>query len=32
VLGHGVPGSADSFSAADPSVLKDGSTWKNSLL
>src|SRR5215831_3095434 len=28
VLGHGVPGSADSFSAADPSVLKDGSTWK----
>ena len=28
VLGHGVPGSADSFSAGDPSVLKDGSTWK----
>jgi len=28
VVGHGVPGSADSFSAADPSVLKDGSTWK----
>ena len=28
VLDHGVPGSADSFSAADPSVLKDGSTWK----
>ena len=28
VLNHGVPGSADSFSAADPSVLKDGSTWK----
>jgi predicted GH43/DUF377 family glycosyl hydrolase len=28
VLGHGLPGSADSFSAADPSVLKDGSTWK----
>ena len=28
VLGHGAAGSADSFSAADPSVLKDGSTWK----
>jgi predicted GH43/DUF377 family glycosyl hydrolase len=28
VLDHGLPGSADSFSAADPSVLKDGSTWK----
>src|SRR5262245_6390969 len=28
VLEHGVAGSADSFSAADPSVLKDGSTWK----
>ena len=28
VVDHGVPGSADSFSAADPSVLKDGSTWK----
>jgi predicted GH43/DUF377 family glycosyl hydrolase len=28
VLGHGPAGSADSFSAADPSVLKDGSTWK----
>ena len=28
VLNHGIPGSADSFSAADPSVLKDGSTWK----
>jgi predicted GH43/DUF377 family glycosyl hydrolase len=28
VLDHGIPGSADSFSAADPSVLKDGSTWK----
>ena len=28
VLGHGVAGSADSFSAADPSVLKDGSVWK----
>src|SRR5438034_193907 len=28
VLDHGVPGSADSFSAADPSVLRDGSTWK----
>ena len=25
---HGPAGSADSFSAADPSVLKDGSTWK----
>jgi predicted GH43/DUF377 family glycosyl hydrolase len=28
VVGHGLPGSADSFSAADPSVLKDGSVWK----
>ena len=28
VLDHGAAGSADSFSAADPSVLKDGSTWK----
>ena len=28
VLDHGIPGSADSFSAADPSVLKDGSVWK----
>jgi predicted GH43/DUF377 family glycosyl hydrolase len=28
VLGHGLAGSADSFSAGDPSVLKDGSTWK----
>jgi predicted GH43/DUF377 family glycosyl hydrolase len=28
VLDHGIPGSADSFSAADPSVLLDGSTWK----
>lgn len=28
VVSHGPPGSADSFSAADPSVLKDGSTWK----
>jgi predicted GH43/DUF377 family glycosyl hydrolase len=28
VLAHGLAGSADSFSAADPSVLKDGSTWK----
>src|SRR2546430_1459959 len=28
VLGHGIAGSADSFSAADPSVLKDGSVWK----
>ena len=25
---HGAAGSADSFSAADPTVLKDGSTWK----
>ncbi|MEK6275925.1 MAG: hypothetical protein AABM30_11395 [Actinomycetota bacterium] len=28
VLSHGAAGSADSFSAADPTVLKDGSTWK----
>ena len=28
VLAHGPAGSADSFSAADPSVLKDGTTWK----
>jgi predicted GH43/DUF377 family glycosyl hydrolase len=28
VLDHGLAGSADSFSAADPSVLLDGSTWK----
>ena len=28
VVAHGPAGSADSFSAADPSVLKDGSTWK----
>jgi predicted GH43/DUF377 family glycosyl hydrolase len=28
VVAHGLAGSADSFSAADPSVLKDGSTWK----
>ena len=28
VVNHGPAGSADSFSAADPSVLKDGSTWK----
>jgi predicted GH43/DUF377 family glycosyl hydrolase len=28
VLTHGPAGSADSFSAADPSVLKDGATWK----
>jgi predicted GH43/DUF377 family glycosyl hydrolase len=28
VLVHGPAGSADSFSAADPTVLKDGSTWK----
>ncbi|HVR13775.1 MAG TPA: hypothetical protein VMS41_08335, partial [Gaiellaceae bacterium] len=27
-LTHGPAGSADSFSAADPSVLKDGTTWK----
>jgi predicted GH43/DUF377 family glycosyl hydrolase len=28
VVSHGLPGSADSFSAADPTVLHDGSTWK----
>ncbi|HEY3051474.1 MAG TPA: hypothetical protein VGJ40_07075 [Gaiellaceae bacterium] len=28
VLTHGPAGSADSFSAADPTVVKDGSTWK----
>lgn len=28
VLDHGAPGSADSFAAADPSVIRDGSTWK----
>ena len=28
VLGHGSAGSADSFRAADPSVIKDGSVWK----
>jgi len=28
VLNHGPAGSADSFSAADPAVIKDGSTWK----
>jgi predicted GH43/DUF377 family glycosyl hydrolase len=28
VVTQGPPGSADSFAAADPSVLKDGSTWK----
>src|SRR5215204_1921704 len=28
VLEHGPAGSADSFSAGDPTVLKDGSTWK----
>ena len=28
VLTHGPAGSADSFSAVDPSVLRDGSTWK----
>ena len=28
VLTHGQAGSADSFSAGDPSVLKDGATWK----
>ena len=27
-LTHGSAGSADSFAAADPTVLKDGSTWK----
>jgi predicted GH43/DUF377 family glycosyl hydrolase len=28
VLDHGQAGSADAFSAADPSVMKDGATWK----
>lgn len=28
VLDHGSAGSADSFAAADPSVVKDGTTWK----
>jgi predicted GH43/DUF377 family glycosyl hydrolase len=28
VVSHGPAGSADSFSAADPSVLHDGSVWK----
>jgi predicted GH43/DUF377 family glycosyl hydrolase len=28
VLNHGRPGSADAFGAGDPSVMKDGSTWK----
>ncbi len=28
VLMHGQAGSADSFSAGDPTVLKDGATWK----
>lgn len=28
VLDHGLPGAADSFSAADPSVMLDGTTWK----
>jgi predicted GH43/DUF377 family glycosyl hydrolase len=28
VLTHGPPGSADSFGAADPTVLKEGATWK----
>lgn len=28
VVGHGPPGSADSFAAADPTVLHDGSVWK----
>jgi predicted GH43/DUF377 family glycosyl hydrolase len=28
VLDHGDAGAADSFAAADPSVIKDGSTWK----
>jgi hypothetical protein len=28
VLDHGEAGSPDSFAAADPSVLKDGETWK----
>ncbi len=28
VLDHGLGGSGDSFSAADPSVIKDGPVWK----
>jgi predicted GH43/DUF377 family glycosyl hydrolase len=28
VVTHGLPGSADSFAAADPTVLHDGSVWK----
>ncbi|MGK2878594.1 MAG: hypothetical protein ACSLFF_08475 [Solirubrobacterales bacterium] len=28
VLDHGKGGSADSFAAADPSVIKDGTSWK----
>ena len=28
VLTHGQAGAADSFSAGDPTVLKDGATWK----
>jgi predicted GH43/DUF377 family glycosyl hydrolase len=28
VLDHGAAGSPDSFAASDPSVLKDGATWK----
>jgi predicted GH43/DUF377 family glycosyl hydrolase len=28
VLDHGAPGSPDSFAAADPTVLRDGTTWK----
>ncbi len=28
VLDHGQPGSADAFGAGDPSVMKDGATWK----
>ena len=28
VVNHGPAGSADSFAAGDPSVLKDGATWK----
>ena len=28
VVSHGLPGSADSFAAADPTVLLDGSRWK----
>src|SRR5207247_1490149 len=28
VIDHGRAGSADSFAAQDPSVIKDGTTWK----